>query len=395
MLANLLGVLGIGMMIGALVWWAKNRSAGTKSYAPAALGGIGTLTTLGWFSTYSFWNTLAFVGFIWLLVSLIFFLYYLYRRNMYWKPWAGAAALSLVLTVVGGANAEDVPKTVATDQPAKQEQKQETKQVSQALQPTSAPAEQKPSEQPTQQQAKPAETKPKPAVAVIPVVVSRVIDGDTFEAKVNGKTERIRMIGVDTPEVHGKVEAYGKEASTFTKKQLTGKKVFLELDVQERDKYGRLLAYVWLSQPTTLDDKSIRSQMFNARLLLNGYAEQMTVPPNVKYANKFTVYVREAREAKRGLWGATQQQASTTANKGTTNKSTTSNQTASANKPRSVKGTGSYDCPPGYPVKGNINSRGEKIYHVPGGQFYDRTKPEYCFCTPADAEAAGFRASKR
>lgn len=301
MLANLLGVLGIGMMIGALVWWAKNQSAGTKSYAPAALGGIGTLTTLGWFSSHSFWNTLAFVAFIWLLVSLIFFLYYLYRRNMYWKPWAGAAALSLVLTVVGGANAEDVPKTVATDQPAK-EQKQETKQVSQAVQPTSAPAEQKPSGQPTQQHAKPAESKPKPAVPTIPVVVKRVIDGDTFETTINGKTERVRLIGVDTPESTKTVEPYGKEASAFTRKQLTGKTVYLEKDVQERDKYGRLLAYVWLSQPTKIDDQTIRSQMFNAKLLLGGYATVMTVPPNVKYEAFFVKYHWEAREANRGLW---------------------------------------------------------------------------------------------
>jgi len=299
------------------------------------------------------------------------------------------------LLLTAGCSSPSTTSNVEYDQDQKQVQKVSATNNQQiAVQPTSMPA------QPAAQQAKPSQpkpvqSKPKPAITVIPVVVSRVIDGDTFEAKVDGKTERIRLIGINTPEIHGKIEKYGKEASNYTKKQLEGKKVYLELDVQHRDKYGRLLAYVWLSQPTTLDDKSIRSQMFNARLLLNGYAEQMTVPPNVKYANKFTVYVREAREAKRGLWGATQQQASTTANKGTTNKSTTSNQTASANKPRSVKGTGSYDCPPGYPVKGNINSRGEKIYHVPGGQFYDRTKPEYCFCTPADAEAAGFRASKR
>lgn len=416
MLANLLGVLGIGMMIGALVWWAKNRSAGTKSYAPAALGGIGTLTTLGWFSTHSFWNTLAFVAFIWLLVSLIILLLHLLRRNLAWKRWAGTAALSLVLTFVGAANAEDVP-TVATNQPAKQEQKQEqqqeqkqeTKQVSQAVQPTSALAEQKSSGQLTQQQAKPAESKPKPAVSTIPVVVKRVIDGDTFETTINGKTERVRLIGVDTPESTKTVEPYGKEASAFTKKQLTGKTVYLEKDVQERDKYGRLLAYVWLEPPSKIDDATIRQKMFNARLLLDGYANTMTIAPNVKYADKFRVYEREAREANRGLWAipTTQQQtasnkaasSTSTSNKTTSSSSTSnktaSNQPASANKPRSVKGTGGYDCPPGYPVKGNINSKGEKIYHVPGGQFYDRTKPEYCFCTPADAEAAGFRASKR
>lgn len=295
------------------------------------------------------------------------------------------------LLLTAGCSSPPTTSNVEQDQDQKQvQQVSATNNQQIAVQPTSMPA------QPAAQQAKPSQPKPvqsipKPAVTVIPVVVSRVIDGDTFEAKVDGKTERIRLIGINTPEIHGKIEKYGKEASNYTKKQLEGKKVYLELDVQHRDKYGRLLAYVWMSQPTKIDDRTIREQMFNARLLLNGYAEQMTIPPNVKYADKFTVYVREAREAKRGLWATT---SSNQTPKQTQSPKQNQKQTQSS-KPRYVKGSGGYNCPPGYPVKGNINSKGEKIYHVPGGQFYDRTKPEYCFCTPADAEAAGFRASKR
>jgi hypothetical protein len=74
--------------------------------------------------------------------------------------------------------------------------------------------------------------------------------------------------------------------------------------VELRDQYGRLLAYVWLEEPKgEADGKQIRDHMFNARLLLDGYVQQMTFPPNVRYVDYFNVYQAEAREAGRGLWG--------------------------------------------------------------------------------------------
>jgi micrococcal nuclease len=118
----------------------------------------------------------------------------------------------------------------------------------------------------------------------------------------SGKEEKVRFIGVDTPESTTKVEPYGKEATAYTKSKLLGKDVWLELDVQERDKYGRLLAYVWLSPPTKESDEE-RTKMFNAVLLLEGYAQVMTVPPNVKYAEYFRKYQQEAMEKSAGLWG--------------------------------------------------------------------------------------------
>ena len=100
-----------------------------------------------------------------------------------------------------------------------------------------------------------------------------------------------------------KHEPFGAEASAFTKSVLTpGRSVLLERDVEERDRYGRLLAYVWLEAPTAITDAEIRAKMLNARLALEGYAQQMTIAPNVKYADRFRVYVAEAREANRGLW---------------------------------------------------------------------------------------------
>ncbi|MGB9859388.1 MAG: thermonuclease family protein, partial [Moorellaceae bacterium] len=81
----------------------------------------------------------------------------------------------------------------------------------------------------------------------IPAKVVNIVDGDTIHVRLpGGQEERVRFIGVNTPESQGKVEPYGKEAAAYTQRRLSGRTVYLELDVGERDKYGRLLAYVWL-----------------------------------------------------------------------------------------------------------------------------------------------------
>src|SRR5690606_13467423 len=101
--------------------------------------------------------------------------------------------------------------------------------------------------------------------------VVSIVDGDTIKIDWNGKTESIRLIGVDTPEtVHPNkpVQEYGKEASDFTKAQLTGETVFVEVDIEQRDRYGRLLGYVYTEDGT----------MFNARLIAEGYGQLATFP---------------------------------------------------------------------------------------------------------------------
>ena len=145
--------------------------------------------------------------------------------------------------------------------------------------------------------------------------IERVVDGDTaivsfvFDDGSKYLKERVRFLGVDTPEtVHPNkpVQYYGKEASEFTKAQLTDKIVWLQTDVNAKDRYDRMLAYVWMSEPSKkdLDDEdAIRAKMFNAKLLLDGYAQLMTVQPNSRYANLFVHFQREAREANKGLWG--------------------------------------------------------------------------------------------
>lgn len=134
--------------------------------------------------------------------------------------------------------------------------------------------------------------------------VQEVIDGDTVTVVLgSGREEKVRFIGVNTPEISGEIQPYGLEAKAYTKRRLQGRRIYLELDTSERDKYGRLLAYVWLEKPRDTSVPEIRTKMFNAELLLEGYAQVMTVPPNVKYAEIFKQLENEARNAGKGLWG--------------------------------------------------------------------------------------------
>lgn len=134
--------------------------------------------------------------------------------------------------------------------------------------------------------------------------VKRVVDGDTLVVNINKEDYKVRIIGVNTPESTTKIETYGKEASNFTKSIMTlGKKIYLEKDVSETDKYGRLLRYVWLEVPNEIDRNNIENKMFNAILLKNGYAQVATYPPDVKYVDYFTNIQKEAKKKNIGLWG--------------------------------------------------------------------------------------------
>ncbi len=182
--------------------------------------------------------------------------------------------------------------------------------------------------------------------------VKRTVDGDTFETDSGHK---VRLIGVNSPESIGKAEYYGKEASNFSRERLSGKKVYMFQDTGDKDRFGRLLRYIFIENENT---------MYNETLLVEGYANTMTVPPNVMFSEKFIEVEREAREKKKGLWEEPQE-----------------------NNFKSDK------C--GEPkIKGNINSKNEKIYHMPGGRYYDQTKAEEMFCTEEEAAAAGYRMIK-
>ena len=159
--------------------------------------------------------------------------------------------------------------------------------------------------------AEPCAMPRKPAGLTAASVV-RVVDGDTLVVRLaDGRSTRVRMIGIDTPELHpsekltrdaqrsGKdaaaIQALGARASAFTKKYLAGRHVEMERDTTALDRYGRTLAYVWVGE-----------ELYNLVIVREGYAGLLTVPPNVKYAQTLSACHRTAREARRGLWAASE-----------------------------------------------------------------------------------------
>jgi micrococcal nuclease len=202
-------------------------------------------------------------------------------------------------------------------------------------------------------------------------LVTRVVDGDTIEVQIAGATYRVRYIGIDTPETvdpRRPVGCYGREASERNRQLVEGKTVGLEKDVSETDDFGRLLRYVWVD-----------GEMVNATLVREGYATAATYPPDVKHQELFLSLQQEAIEAGRGLWGPA----------------------CATPTPTPATGVCDYSGTGQRLIKGNISqSTGEKIYHVPGGEFYDKTvideaAGERWFCTEQEALAAGWRRSKQ
>ena len=129
--------------------------------------------------------------------------------------------------------------------------------------------------------------------------VIRTVDGDTVWVRLAGGVEKVRYIGIDTPETNHPTrgEEPGGRAATEINRGLVGDRaVRLEPDVQLRDRHGRLLAYVWVRR------RDGAELMVNAELVRLGYAAVMTIPPNVRHAELFRKLATEARENHRGLW---------------------------------------------------------------------------------------------
>jgi micrococcal nuclease len=182
------------------------------------------------------------------------------------------------------------------------------------------------------------------------VKVRRVIDGDTFHVGV-------RIIGVDTPETrHPRkpVGFFGKEAAAFLRKLIQGKMVRLELGRDPMDRYGRLLSYVYLPNGVFV----------NALLVAEGYARASPYRPNLKFADLFRELERKARATRKGIWSRIP-----------------------------VKRGRSGPLRP--PVIGNRKTR---VYHLPGGLYYDlmlRSKHREDFSSEKDAIRKNYTKSKR
>ncbi len=124
-----------------------------------------------------------------------------------------------------------------------------------------------------------------------------VTDGDTIGVKIDGVEERVRLIGIDTPETkkpNTPIQCFGPEATAFTKSLLPeGTMLHVERDVEARDVYGRLLAYVY---------RSTDGMFVNMEIIGQGYARPLTIPPNVAHADEFVMAARNAEATNVGLW---------------------------------------------------------------------------------------------
>lgn len=260
---------------------------------------------------------ISFIGMVIFIIGLFLNRQYRKRNSRFAKSgWFIAVGIisSFVLAMVFSAPSEekkdaDQPKSVSVNKEKKAEAaiikakekvdaEEKAKAEEKRLAEEKAKAEKEELEK--QEAAKLSQEELAKSMGLEPITVGRVVDGDTL---VTSDGRKIRLVGVNTPESTTRHEEYGKEASNYTTSKLNGKQVWIQKDVSETDRYSRLLRIVWLSVPENdMDENEIRSKMFNADLVLNGYAEPSTYPPDVKYSEFFVKFAREARAANKGLW---------------------------------------------------------------------------------------------
>jgi len=218
-----------------------------------------------------------------------------------------------------------------------------------------------------------------PSVLVGQVV--DVIDGNTIVVNLGDRTETVRYIGINTQETNRppkSVEPTVGEAVEANRQLVTQQQIRLELDAQERDRDGRLLAYVY-----------VVDRMVNAELVRRGTAEVMTIQPNVRHRELFVTLEQEARDQRRGLWADPSEP--------TTPTSVEPPARLSAERLRGVPPEGNWACPATQPIKAQITAyTGARcVYHLPEGELYSTAKPERCYATVEDARQDGCVASRR
>ncbi len=221
-------------------------------------------------------------------------------------------------------------------------------------------------------------------------IVTRVIDGDTIEVRINDARFTVRYIGIDAPETRGAPAqtCLSRQATAANRALVQGKALRLEKDVSEFDPFGRLLRYAYLPDGT----------MVNAQLVLKGFALAATYPPDVKYVDQLAAAQQQARESNAGLWSkcpqlvAAFQSPAIAATAAPEVQAQPPAESQAGNAAGGVAPIDPWTCPDSHSIKGNRNSM---IYHTTASRYYDKTKPEVCFSNEADAAAAGFRAPKR
>lgn len=201
--------------------------------------------------------------------------------------------------------------------------------------------------------------------------VTKIVDGDTIYADIDGLSEKIRLVGINTPEIDVEDlgdEYFGRDATIFSTKILKDKKIYLEKDKSDRDKHGRLLRFVWLEKPAdpaNPTDEEIKELLVNALLVEGGYAYANVYPPDDRYSDILKNLEKEAKQNKLGIWDDKARQAY-------------------------ENGENTLENNQGNLIKGNKNSM---IYHLPGGDGYDKIADHNViyFESEKEAQEAGFR----
>jgi micrococcal nuclease len=218
-----------------------------------------------------------------------------------------------------------------------------------------------------------------------PVLVGQVvdiIDGSTILVNLGQRSETVRYIGItaqESPRRPPTAEPSPGEAVEANRQLVSRQQVRIELDTQERDRDGRLLAYVYVAD-----------RMVNAELVRRGSAAVMTVQPNVRHRDLFVTLEQEARDNHRGVW-ADPAEATTP-----TTVEPALRQVAEGR--RGVAPENTWACPAQQPIKGQQTSYtggGRCVYHVPDGELYSATRAERCYATVEEARQDGCVASRR
>lgn len=205
----------------------------------------------------------------------------------------------------------------------------------------------------------------------IPVELVEVIDGDTIKVNYNGNIEKIRYLLVDTPETNHQTlgkQPYGEEAKVRNKELLNSGDVTIEFDVGNRfDDYDRMLAYIYV------DGVSVQKTLLEEGLARVAYI----FPPNTRHLDLFENASEIAQDAQIGVWET---------NNYVTSRGFNSSVIEGSHE-LGIEST--IKCE----IKGNINRQGKKIYHIPGGKYYEQTIPEEWFCSEQEAQNAGYKKS--
>lgn len=223
----------------------------------------------------------------------------------------------------------------------------------------------------------------------LPAGVVKVVSGDTIHVLVNGEVERVRYIGVTTPEPGNGSQAgqaddpLGRAALRFNRGLVNAKNVRLELDVQERDAEGRLLAYVWLGDV-----------MVNGEMIGLGFGQVVTGSPNVRYQELLLRRQEEARAARRGIWKAGPVPPGRS---GFTVPPPTAPPARVASDRPGVAPANSWTCPLAHPIKGDFRTYSAErcIYYVPGSSAYTENRTDRCYLSEDEARQDGCRRSRR